>query len=310
MANKTMQAIQASDYGDPDVLVLNSAPRPEPKDGEVLIRVKASGVNPADWNYRSGAYKQFMPLQFPWTPGLEGSGVVEAVGTNVTSFKKGDEIYGNLKASYAEYTVTSEHELGIKPKSITFDEAAAVPMGALVAWQALIEKADLQAGQRVLVHGAAGGVGVYVVQLAKWKGAHVIGTASASNVDFLRSLGVETVIDYNKNPFETVVHDADVVIDTVGGDLPERSFQVLKRGGVFVTIAARLLENAGQQQGVRAMSSARASADKLQTISELIESKKLKPVVGKVFSLADASKAHELSQTRHGRGRIVLHVAE
>ncbi len=310
MPNMTMQAVRAHDYGGPDVLVHEQAPLPEPKNDEVLIRVKAAGVNPADWKMRAGLYKGFSQLPFPWTPGLEAAGTVEAVGADVTTYHKGQDIYGIVAGGYAEYALAHAQDLYLKPKALTFDEAAAIPMGALVAWQALIEKSEVQAEQRVLVHGAAGGVGVYAVQLARWKSAHITGTASAGNLEFVRSLGAETVIDYNATLFETVVRDVDVVIDTVGGDIPDRSWQVLHQGGVFVTIAARLVDDAGAKHGVRAMGSGRASADKLQVISEMLESKEIKPIVGAVFPLADAQKAQELSQTGHGRGRIILHITD
>ena len=263
MSNTTMQAIQAQDYGGPEVLVLEQALRPEPNANQVLIRLKAAGVNPADWKYRSGAYKQFMPLQFPWTPGLEGSGIIEAVGENVTILKKGDEVYGIVTSGYAEYALALENDVHLKPSGLTFEEAAALPVGVLTAWGAVIDTANVQAGQRVLVHGAAGGVGSYAVQLAKWKGAYITGTASADNLEFVRSLGTEDVIDYNATRFETVLKDMDAVIDTVGGDLPERSLQVIHPGGVFVTIAARLAEDAGKAQNIRAVSAGRASADTL-----------------------------------------------
>ncbi len=271
MPKMRMQAIRVHDYGGPEVLVLEETPRPEPNADQVLIRLRAAGVNPADWKYRSGLYKQFMPLQ-------------------------------------AEYALTKTNEIQPKPASLTFEEAASLPMGALTAWGALINTANVEAGQHVLIHGAAGGVGAYAVQLARWKGAHVTGTASAKNLEFVRSLGAETMIDYQVTPFETVVHDMDVVIDTVGGDLPERSWQVLRPGGIFVTIAARLAEDAGKAQNIRAVSAGRAPVENLKQISELIEAKQLKPVTGAVFPLADARKAHELSQTGHGRGRIILQI--
>jgi NADPH:quinone reductase-like Zn-dependent oxidoreductase len=181
-------------------------------------------------------------------------------------------------------------------------------MGVLTAWGAVIDTAKVEAGQRILVHGAAGGVGSYAVQLAKWKGAHITGTASADNLEFVRSLGAENVIDYNATRFETVLKDLDAVIDTVGGDLPERSLQVIRPGGVFGTIAARLADDAGKSQNIRAVSAGRASADKLKQISELVEAKQLKPVPGALFPLADVRQAHELSQTGHGRGRIILQI--
>jgi NADPH:quinone reductase-like Zn-dependent oxidoreductase len=301
-----MKAIQAQDYGGPEVLVLEQAPRPEPNADQVLIQLKAAGVNPADWKYRSGAFKQYMPLTFPWTPGMEGSGIVEAVGANVTTLKKGDEVYGFVTGGYAEYALAVANEVQPKPARLTFEEAASLPMGVLTAWGAVIDTANVQAGQRVLVHGAAGGVGAYAVQLSRWKGAHVTGTASADNLEFVRSLGAENVIDYNATRFETVLKDMDAVIDTVGGDLPDRSLQVIRPGGVFVTIAARLAEDAGKAQNIRAVSAGRASADTLKQVSELIEMNQLKPVTGALFPLAEARRAHELSQTGHGRGRIIL----
>ena len=308
MSNKTIQAIQAHNYGGPEVLVLENAPRPEPNADQVLIRLRAAGVNPADWKYRSGAFKQFVPLTFPWTPGMEGSGIVEAVGANVTALKKGDEVYGIVLGGYAEYTLALADEVQPKPKGLTFEQAAALPIGVLTAWGAVIDTAKVKAGERVLVHGAAGGVGSYAVQLAKWKGAHVTGTASSDNLEFVRSLGADDVIEYKTTRFETVLKDLDAVIDTVGGELPERSFQVTRPGGIFVTIAARLAEDAGKTQNIQALSTGRASTDTLKQVNELIEAKQLKPIVGPLFSLADVRQAHELSQTGHGRGRIILQI--
>ena len=304
----TMQVIQASDYGGPEILARKQAPRPEPNADQVLIRLKAAGVNPADWKYQAGYYKQYMPLTFPWTPGLDGAGVVEAVGVNVTTLKKGDEVYGIVSGGYAEYALALANEVQPKPANLTFEEAAAVPLGALTAWGAVIDAAKVEKGQHVLVHGAAGGVGGFAVQFARWKGARVIGTASAQNLDYVRSLGAEEVVDYTATPFETVVYDLDVVIDTVGGDIPERSWQVIRSGGVFVTVAAWLPEGAGQAQNVKAMNAGRAAPENLKQISELIETKQLKPEVGPLFSLAEAPQAQELSRAGHGRGRIILQI--
>ena len=309
MSSLTMKAIRAHDYGSPEVLMLEQAPRPEPKADEVLIRIKAAGVNPADWKYLSGAYKQFMPLQFPLTPGMEGSGTIEVVGANVTSFKKGDAVYGIVAGGYAEYALANVNAIQPKSANLTFGEAASLPVGALTAWGA-VETAQVKNGQRILVHGAAGGVGAYVVQLVRWKGAYVTGTASTGNIEFVRSLGAENVVDYSVVRFETVVHDMDVVIDTVGGELVERSFQVLRPGGVFVTVAGRPAEDAGKAQKITALSAGRASPENLKQISELIEAKQLKPVTGAVFPLADARQALAMSQTGHGRGRIILTVAD
>ena len=306
MANATIKAIQAHDYGAPDVLVLEQISRPEPDADQVLIRLKAAGVNPADWKNRSGMFKQFMPLTFPWTPGLEGSGIVQEIGSNVTTFKKGDAVYGIVSGGYAEYAVAAAKDIQPKPEELTFEEAASIPVGFLTAWGAVIDTANVQAGQRVLVHGAAGGTGLYAVQLAKWKGAYVIGTASAGNLEFARSLGADEMIDYNATRFETVLKDIDAVIDTVGADLLERSLQVIRPGGIFVTVAGRPAQDAGKAQNVRAVSAGRASTEHLKEASELIKAKLIKPVVGKMFPLAKARQAQELSETRHGRGRIIL----
>jgi len=306
MAKDHMQAIRFHEYGGPDALVLEQVPRPHPQADQVRLRVIAAGVNPFDWVARGGLYKEFMPLPLPWIPGVEGAGIVDHVGHDVTTVEPGQSVYGVFSNSYAEYAVAPASDVSPKPAHLTFEEAASASMGALTAWGAVIDAAKVQAGQRVLVHGAAGGVGLYAVQLAKWKGAHVIGTASAANADFVRSLGAEDVIDYNATPFEKAVKDVDVVVDTVGSDVIERSWPVLRPGGVLVTVAARLTPEAGQAHGVRATGAGRASAANLQQISELFESKQLRPVVGPIFALPEASKAHLLSQSRHGRGRILL----
>jgi NADPH:quinone reductase-like Zn-dependent oxidoreductase len=308
MSNETMQAARIHDYGGPEQIVIEQTPRPEPKAGEVLVRLKAAGVNPADWKMRAGYMKQFRPLIFPWIPGLEGAGTVEAVGPNVTALKAGQAVLGPINNSYAEYAVAPVTDLFMKPEKLSFEEAASVPVGALTAWQAVIDEAQVQPGQRVLVHGGAGGVGLYAVQFARWKGAHVTATASAANADFLRSLGAEKAIDYHATKFEDVVKDVHAVIDTVGGDLVERSLQVIRPGGVFVTAAGRVDPAIGQVHGIRAASAHRADVATLRTIVELLQAKQIVPVVGKVFPLTQARQAQELSQTGHGRGRIVLQI--
>jgi NADPH:quinone reductase-like Zn-dependent oxidoreductase len=308
MSDKVMQAVRAHDYGSPDVLQLEQAPVPEPGADQVLIRLQATGVNPVDWKSRAGMYKQFWPLQFPWTPGIDGAGTIEAVGANVTQFKKGQAVFGIVIGGYAEYALAQAGDVQPKPEKLSFEEAASIPLGALTAWAAVVDAANVQAGQQVLIHGGAGGVGLYAVQLARGKGAHVTATASARNLDFVRSLGAENVIDYNATRFEDVLKDLDAVIDTVGGDLVARSLKVLRPGGVFVTVAARPAEDAGKAQNIRVVSAGRASTNHLKEISGLIEAGKLKPVVGTVFPLGDARKAQDLSQAGHGRGRIILKI--
>ena len=309
MSDNKMKAIRIHEYGGPEVLRLEEVPCPEPGEGQVLVRIHSTGVNPADWQMRSGYYRSFMNLPMPWTPGAEGAGEVAGLGPGVTQFQLGQPVYGPIMGSYAEYAVVQASDLQPKPDQLNFDEAAAVPMGALTAWGAVIEAANVQPGQRVLVHGAAGGVGLFAVQLARWKAAQVIGTASTVNLAFVRSLGAEA-IDYTAGPFEEKVRDVDVVIDTVGGDIPERSLKVLRIGGTLVSVAARLPEDFGQAQGVRGIFTGRASPEKLKEINHLIKADRLRPTVYKIFPLAEARVAQEVSQTRHGHGRIVLHVKE
>jgi len=309
MSESTMRAIRAHDYGGPEVLALEEAPRPEPQVGQVLIRVLRAGVNPADWKFRAGFMKAFRPLEFPWIPGIDGVGIVEAVGDGVSGFRKGQPVFGRFSGSYAEYALGDPGELQPKPENLNFEEAASVPVGGMTAWQVVIETAQVQAGQKVLVHGAAGGVGLIAVQLARWKGAQVTGTASASNQEYVRSLGAKA-IDYNATRFETVVSDMDLVVDTVGGDLPEHSLGVLRRGGILISVAARPSPEMGQERGVRILRAERATGDKLKPLADLIAKGEIKPVVQKVFPLADARQAHELCETGHGRGRIVLRVQD
>ncbi len=308
MSDQTMQAARIHDYGGPEQIVIEQVPRPEPKAGEVLVHLNAAGVNPVDWKIRAGYLKQFMPLTFPWIPGTEGAGVVEAIGSNVTRLRRGDAVFGPINNSYAEYAVAPVTDLFAKPDVLSFEEAASVSVGALTAWQAVIEEAQVQPGKQVLVHGGAGGVGLYAVQLSRWKGAHVTATASAANADFVRSLGAESVIDYQTTQFEDIVKDVDAVIDTVGGDLAERSLRVIRPGGVYVSTAGMVDPKMGQARNIRVVSAHRADTGKLQLIIELLQSKQVRPVVGKVFPLAQARQAQELSQTRHGRGRIILRI--
>ena len=308
MPTQGMKAVRARDYGAPDVLEVEQVPLPEPGADQVLIHLKAAGVNPVDWKSRAGMYKQFWPLQFPWTPGIDGAGLIEKVGANVTQFTKGQAVFGIVIGGYAEYALAQANDIQLKPENLTFEEAASIPVGALTAWAAVIDAANVQAGQRVLIQGGAGGVGLYAVQLARWKGAHVTATSSARNADFVRSLGAENVIDYNATRFEDVLKDLDAVIDTVGGDLVERSLKVIRPGGVFVTVAARPAEDAGKAQNIRVVSGGRAPSDHLKDISKLMEEGQLKPVVGPLFPLGEAQKAQELSQAGHGRGRIILQI--
>ncbi len=239
---ENMKVVRIHKYGGPEVLLFEDAPRPVSGSGEVLIRVHAAGVNPVDWKIRAGYLKDIRPYTFPLILGWDLSGVVEATGPCACKFKKGDEVYSRPDSSrngaYAEYIGVKEAEVAFKPKSIDHIHAGAIPLACLTAWQAIFDTAGLSAGQKILIHAAASGVGSFAVQLAKWKGAYVIGTASGRNQSFLRELAVDEPIDYEETQFEDLVRDVDVVFDTVGGDTQKRSWKVLKKGGILVSIVA------------------------------------------------------------------------
>lgn len=312
MSTQTIQAIRVHQYGGSEELKLERIPRPEPQEGEVLIRVHAAGVNPVDWKIRAGWFKDFRPMQFPYILGIDLAGVVEEIGPGVTAFQKGQAVFGQSpKGTYTEYTAAPVDKLALKPKTLNFDEAAAVPVGATTAWQGIFDHGQLQAGQRILIQGAAGGVGLFAVQFARWKGAHVIGTTSTANVDFVRSLGAETVIDYTSTPVEQAVRDVDVVFDAVGGKTLESSLRVLKRGGTLVTIAGQPPEEKVRERDVRVASfSAQVSSELLHTFAQLIDEGQVKVFIAEKFPLSQTQQAHERSQHGHGRGRIVLHIAD
>jgi len=307
----TMRAIQVHAYGDVDQLRLEEIAQPEPQEGEVLVRVHAAGVNALDWKIRSGAMESVMPSTFPYVPGIDLAGVVERIGPGVTTFLPGQEVFGqSTGGAYAQYCLVSAQTLALKPTSLSFDEAAAVPIGAITAWQGLFDHGHLQAGQRVLILGGSGGVGTFAVQFARRKGAQVITTTSTSNRDFVRSLGAETVIDYTQKRVEDEVHNVDLVFDTVGGEATGSALATLKRGGRLITTAGQPDEGLAQALGVSAeFLFMQPSTDLLERFARLIDTGELRTALSTIFPLSDANKAHELSQSGHGRGRIILHVA-
>lgn len=311
----TMKAIRFYKYGGPDVLVYEEVPRPEISDDEVLIRVHDAGVNPIDWKIRAGYVKEMFPIELPMTPGVDVSGVVERVGKGVKGFKLDDQVYGYLGATrngaYAEDVATKAAYLALKPRSLDFIHAAAAPLVSLVAWQTLVDIANLSPGQTVLIQGASGGVGHMAVQVAKWRGARVIGTASSRHAGFVKKLGADEVIDYHKTKFEDVVHDADVVLDLIGGDTQERSWQVLKKGGILISTVGIARPEKEEKYGVRSVSyMSHPDGEELRKIGELFDAGKLKIDVSTVLPLSEAKKAQELSQTGHTQGKIVLKVSD
>jgi NADPH:quinone reductase-like Zn-dependent oxidoreductase len=314
-ATPTMKAVVIHEYGGPDVLKYEDIPRPEPKDDQLLIRVIAAGVNPVDGMIRSGMFDKKGNRAFPIILGGDVAGIVEKVGSKITKFKAGDPMFAYVSldnsGGYAQYALVTEREAAPKPKSLTYVEAAAVPIVAMTAWQALVETAKLSAGQTVLIHGGSGGVGSFAIQIAKDRGAKVIATASTANQDFLKQLGADVAIDYTKQKFEDVAKDVDVVLDSIGGDTLARSYGVVKTGGIIVSIVARPKESELEKHGIRgAALSVEPNSEELAEIGKLIDDKKIKVTVSQTFRLSEAMKAQEQVATGHTRGKIVLKIAD
>jgi len=310
-----MKAIVIHEYGGPEVLKYEDVPRPEPKEDQILVRVIAAGVNPVDEAGRSERSAKFFGITLPFIPGYDIAGIVEKTGGKITKFKTADSVYAYLSLTkgggYAEYAAASEAEAAAKPKSISFVEAAGVPVVALTAWQALIDTAKLSAGQTVLIHGGSGGVGTFAIQIAKARGAKVIATASTANQDFLKQLGADLAIDYTKTKFEDVAKNVDVVLDSVGKDTLARSYGVVKKGGFIVTLVARIDRAELDKHGIRGASlGVEPDSNELTEIGKLIDEKKIKVIVSQTFPLSEAIKAQEQIATGHTRGKIVLKVAD
>ncbi|HZF89085.1 NADP-dependent oxidoreductase [Streptomyces sp.] len=307
-----MRAVVVEQWGGPETLVEREVERPEPGLNEILVRVHAAGVNPVDWKTRaSGALIEWGAVP---VVGWDVSGTVESVGPGVGIFRPGDEVFGmplfpRQAGGYAEYVVAPARHFAPKPAGLTHVEAAALPLAALTAWQALVDAADVRPGERVLVHAAAGGVGHFAVQIAKARGAHVIGTASAAKHDLVRELGADEVIDYRAVRFEDAVSDVDVVLDGLGGETAERSLRVLRSGGRLITLPGPD-DVPAARDGVRA-AWVLVEPDHLglREIAALVDRGALKPVVETVLPLEDAAKAHRIGELGRTTGKIVLTVA-
>lgn len=308
-----MKAVYIESYGGEDQLKYGDLPNPVVGPNDVLIRAYAASVNPVDWKIREGYLKEFLPYEFPLVLGWDVAGVVVDVGKNVQRFGVGDEVFARpateRNGTYAEYVAVDEHLVAIKPENISFEEAASVPLAGLTAWEALHEIAHVASGQKVLVHAGAGGVGIYAIQLAKAFGAYVATTASEANAEYVKSYGADEVIDYTHEAFERVLSDYDVVFDTIGGEVQDKSFQVLSKGGILVSIVSQPDEEKADRLGVRTgYFFLQPDGEKLARLGELIKEGKLRAAVGAVFLLEDTAKAHELSETHHAQGKIVLSI--
>ena len=307
-----MKAARVLRFGPPSVITNDDLPRPEPGAGQLLVRVKAAGVGNWDALIREGKV-ELEPL--PLILGSELSGVVEAIGADVSGFKSGDEVYGatneQFSGAYAEYALPWAKMMAQKPKTLNFVEAASAPIVTVTAWQMLFDYAQVTAGQTVLIHGAAGNVGAYAVQLAKQTGLHVVATAASADLDYVRGLGAERVVDYKKERFEESLTGVDVVLDTVGGDTQQRSLRVLKPGGILVSVVSPVPETTQKRYGVRAAYFyVDVTTARLNEITELFDSGRLVTDVGTVLPLEEARIAHEmLGGAPHKRGKIVLRIA-
>ncbi|MFH9424703.1 NADP-dependent oxidoreductase [Streptomyces sp. NPDC017529] len=319
--NPTMRAITQDSFGGPEVLHLTQVSRPEPLPTEVLVRVRSAGVNPIDWKTRSGGGMAGVLGDPPFTVGWDVSGVVEEVGFGVHTVEVGDEVYGmpwfpRQAGAYGEYVTAPARQFARKPAALDHDHAAAVPLAALTAWQSLVDAARVEAGQRVLVHAAAGGVGHFAVQFAKHLGAHVIGTARTAKHDWLRSLGADELVDYTEERFEDAVRDVDVVIDLVGDEherTSTRSLRTLRPGGTLIAVPSGVspdLVEAARAQGVRASGFlVEPDGAALARIGGLVDAGAVTVEVEDVLPLAEAAQAHRRGEEGRTRGKLVLRVA-
>lgn len=301
-----MKAVRIHAYGASNVLTLEDIPTPRPGDGEVLVKIQAASINPIDYKIREGKVKQPLPM----TMGRDLSGVVEDLGANVTGFAKGDAVFGLLgrdRGSYADYVATRVDVLAAKPKNLGHDEAAAVPLAAITAFQGMVDHGGMRAGQRVLIHGGGGGVGHIAIQIAKARGCWVATTISGRDKDFVLGLGADKAIDYRTERFEDQLSDLDLVYDLIGGETQARSFAVLKPGGALISTLQEPDREKAREKNLRtAHYMADANRRELSDIAQLIEAGKIKPHVAARFALADAAKAQDKLEKEHVQGKIVL----
>jgi NADPH:quinone reductase-like Zn-dependent oxidoreductase len=309
----TMKAVRIHDFGGPETMTIDDLPVPQPQGDEILLRVHAASVNPVDYKTREGKFSPVTKEKLPITLGRDVSGTVESVGPDQRVMKRGDAIYAMLgpdRGGFAEYVLVKATEAAPKPSRLSHAEAAAVPLAALTAWQGLFDHGGLAAGQRVLIHGGAGGVGHFAVQFAKAKGATVITTVSGDDLDFARQLGADQVIDYKTQRFDEMVRDVDLVFDLVAGETQERSWSVLKPGGILVSTLGQPPQDKAAQHRVRAAGyMAQPNAAELTEIGRLIDAGKVRPVIEATLPLSQARQAEERQQRGHVHGKIVLELA-
>jgi NADPH:quinone reductase-like Zn-dependent oxidoreductase len=310
-----MKAIRIHGFGGREVLELDDLPIPQPGEDDLLVRIHAASVNPVDYKIRRGTVPWVSREMLPLPLGRDLSGTVESVGAQVAAFGEGEAVYAMLgdidRGSYAEYVLVRPNDAAPKPARLSHIEAAAVPLAALTAWQGLFDHGHLEAEQTVLIHGGSGGVGHFAIQFAKVRGATVLTTVSAQNLEFVGELGADRAIDYQSQRFEEIARDVDLVLDLVGGETQERSWSVLKPGGILVSALGEPSRQKAMQRGVHAVGyRAQANGGQLAEIGRLIDQGKVRPVVMATYPLAEARRAHEQLERGHVRGKIVLVVTE
>lgn len=310
-----MKAIVIDQYGDKDVLQEREVDQPSIQEDQVLLEIHATSINPIDWKVRAGYLTDMLPFEFPIILGWDAAGIIVEKGSNVTNFEVGERVFTRpattRQGTYAEYAPVDENLLAKMPASMSFEEAAAIPLAGLTAWQCLVDFAGVKKDDKVLIHAGAGGVGTFAIQIAKSLGAYVTTTASEENEEFVKSLGADQVINYKTEDFSQILHDYDFVLDSMGGEVQSNSYKVLKPKGKLVSIAAPPNEEEAQKYEVEAgFLWLDPKGEQLQKLADLYESGKLKGVIGETFDFNEKSlqDAHALSETHHARGKIVIKV--
>jgi NADPH:quinone reductase-like Zn-dependent oxidoreductase len=309
----TMEVVRIDKFGPREVMKFRKLPIPTAGPNQILLKVKAASINPVDWKIREGMYPAVKSDRLPYVLGRDVSGVVEACGTGIARHQKGDDIYGMLgidRGTYAEHVIVKANEAAPKPRSIDHLTAAGVPLAGLTAWQGLFRYGELKTGQRVLIHGGSGGVGHFAIQFAKAKGAHVITTVAEKHIEFVKQIGADDVIDYQKQKFDDIVHEADMVLDLIGGETRKRSWPVLKKGGILVSTMLEPFGDRTGELGVRAAHyTVQESGEELREIGSLIDAGKVKPKISKVFDFHEVGSAHEYVERGDTEGKVILKIA-
>ena len=312
-----MKAAQITKYGGSEVVQINqSTPVPnDPSAGKVLVNIRAAGVNPADWKFRDGFFKQMMPLKFPSTLGWDFSGVIEKLGEGVSDYKQGDEVYGQASeitggsGAFAEMALATADSIAHEPKALSHEQAAGLPTVGVSAWQALVETIGLTDGQKILIHGGAGGIGSIAIQMAKYRGAHIATTVRANDMQYVKELGADEIIDYQTQNFDDLLHDYDAVYDNVGGETYTRSFKILKKGGIIVSMLEQPNQQLMEQFGVKAVFQlTQVNRERLTKLAQWVDQNNIRVNVDRAFPLEEAGKALDYQKDVHPRGKVVVEI--